>query len=77
MAFKRNLSRNAPDVQNDDGCGRGGGRDSPVLSCRHLSGQVLRSCVITLIFITVHLQALEKMPGASDLTQAIASLFLH
>ena len=68
------------DVQDGDGCGRGGGRDSPVLGCRRLSGHVLRSCIVTFIFIAIHLQALEKMPGVSKLacvTQAIAAPFLH
>lgn len=68
------------DVQDGDGRGRGGGRDSPVLSCRRLSGQVLRSCVVTLIFIAIHLPALEKTPGVSKLarvTQDLAAPFLH
>lgn len=44
------------DMEDGAGYGRGGGGDSPVLSFRHHSGQVLRSCVVGLVFITVHLQ---------------------
>lgn len=68
------------DMEDGAGHGRGGGWDSPVLSFRHHSGQVLRSCVVGLVFITVHLQAFEKMPGVSKLAcliQAIATPFLN
>lgn len=68
------------DVRDSDGRGRGGWGDSPVLSCRHLLGKVLRSCVVTLMFIKIHLPALEKTPGVSKLagvTQATEAPFLH
>lgn len=50
-----------------------------MLSFRHHSGQVLRSRVVGLVFITAHLQLLEEMPGVSKLAcviQAIATPFL-